>query len=475
MTLQPDIIVPARAQTWSGAREERADAAHEILASAGKPEQQQVFADAVQRLAALVREGSLDRQETIQGMANVASAAGLTAEPALGGIGDDAVQEILAEAFSEFAPPELNGHQHPHQDEPPAPSGPDDYGVHKDQPEAAPMDFGRIPLTIDQWLDRDLPAPDRIMGEWLTTTSRALLNAPTGLGKTNWAMELAARTSEGMDFLHWRGHRPCRVLFVDGEMSRRLLRLRAQDVVRRMGKRPAGLFLLSHEDIPNFQPLNTPAGMATIKAVIQQIGGVDLVVFDNIMCLIAGDQKDEEGWQQAQPLVNALTKAAVGQLWIHHTGHDSTHGYGTKTREWKVDTVLHLTEAKRADTDVSFTLEFHKARERTPETRRDFESVTIALVHDEWQGSVAAEKHGKPAPLEAKFLEALQDAFTAGETTLFQSWQAIKLDRWRAECARRGLIDLAKPDSARTLFNRHRRALIAHNLIACNEDLVWLR
>jgi hypothetical protein len=361
-----------------------------------------------------------------------------------------------------------------HQAEPP-PYGPDDYGVHSaGQAAAAPMNFGQIPLTIAQWLERDLPTPDRIMGEWLTTTSRALLNAPTGIGKTNLALELAARTSEGMDFLHWRGHRLCRVLFVDGEMSRRLLRRRAEDVVRRMGKRPAGLFLLSHEDVSNFQPLNTPPGMTTIKAVIQQIGGVDLVVFDNIMSLIAGDQKDEEGWQQAQPLITALTRAAVGQLWIHHTGHDSTHGYG-KTREWKVDTVVHLTEVKRADTDVSFTLEFHKARERTPETRRDFESVTIALVDDQWQGSVATEKHGKPAPLEAKFLEALQDAFTTGETVLFQTWRAIKVDRWRAECARRGLIDPAKPDSARTLLNRHKRELIAHNLIACNEDLVWLR
>jgi hypothetical protein len=470
--LQPDLTGTARVQTWSAARHERNDAMHDII-MADADERHQVFADAVQRLAGLVREGLLDQQDTIDGLANAATAAGLTAE-----IGDDAVQEVLAEAFSPFAPaPPANGHR---QADPPPPTSLDDYGVHgaPDPAGAAAaqaLDFGRIPLTITEWLDRDLPAPDRIMGEWLTTTSRALVNAPTGLGKTNFAMALAASIAEGKDFLHWRGHRPCRVLFVDGEMSRRLLKRRAEDVVRRMGLKPAGLFLLSHEDVPNFQPLNTPAGMATIKAVIQQLEAVDLVVFDNIMSLIAGDQKDEEGWQQAQPLVNALTRAAVGQLWIHHTGIDKSRGYGTSTREWRMDTVAHLTEAKRADTDVSFTLEFHKARERTPETRRDFESVTIALVNDEWQGSGAVEQHGKPAPLEAKFLEALQDAFSGGDTVLFQGWQAIKVDRWRAECARRGLIDTAKPDSARTLFSKYKRELIAHNLIACNDDLVWLR
>ncbi len=469
MTVQPAT------HTWTSAKSERSDCAHDIL-KASADEQLQVLRDSARHLAGLVREGWLDGQETIDGLYNVAVAAGIVVQH-----GEEPVQELLSDAFSIFdppPPPPRNGHQH--QAEPPPAASMDDYGVHgaPDPAGAAAaqaLDFGRIPLTIAEWLDRDLPAPDLIMGEWLTTTSRVLVNAPTGLGKTNFAMALAAHIAEGKDFLHWRGHRPCRVLFVDGEMSRRLLKRRAEDVVRRMGLKPAGLFLLSHEDVPNFQPLNTPAGMATIKAVIQQLEAVDLVVFDNIMSLIAGDQKDEEGWQQAQPLVNALTRAAVGQLWVHHTGIDKSRGYGTSTREWRMDTVAHLTEAKRADTDVSFTLEFHKARERTPETRRDFEPVTIALVDDQWEGSVAAEKHGKPAPLEAKFLEALQDAFTAGETVLFQTWQAIKVDRWRAECARRGLIDLAKPDSARTLLNRHRRGLIAHNLIACNEDLVWLR
>jgi hypothetical protein len=446
-------------------------ACRKIALATGQVEKLKALRAGAASLSIPVRHGMIHKQDVVDRLLDQAMSCGLLAD-----VGEDVVTLGILEGLEDFEP--VHAQTNGHHAEPPPPAGPEDYGVHGaqcEQGEAAPIDFRHIPLTMEQWLDRDLPAPDLIMGEWLTTTSRVLLNAPTGLGKTNFAMALGAHIAEGKDFLHWRGHRPTRVLFVDGEMSRRLLRRRAEDIVRRMGLKPAGLFLVSHEDVPNFQPLNTPAGMATIKAVIQQLGGVDLVVFDNIMCLIAGDQKDEEGWQQAQPLVNALTRAAVGQLWIHHTGHDSTHGYGTKTREWKVDTVVHLTEAKRADTDVSFTLEFHKARERTPETRRDFESVTIALVNDEWQGSVAAEKHGKPAPLEAKFLEALQDTFSAGETTLFQTWQAIKVDRWRAECARRGLIDTAKPDSARTLFSKYKRELIAHNLIACNDDLVWLR
>jgi hypothetical protein len=353
--------------------------------------------------------------------------------------------------------------------------GVDDPGVAGGEPIAAAVETDRAlpPLTIGEWLRRDLPPLDPIMGEVFTTTSRILLNAATGLGKTNFALALAGHAGAGRNFLHWRAHRPARVLFADGEMSRRLMKCRAQDVCRRLGFEPEGLFILSHEDVDDFQPLNTPAGKALIEQFIEKIGSVDAVVFDNVMALIAGDQKEEEGWQRVLPLVDALTKRGIGQMWINHTGHDKTRGYGTSTRGWRMDTVMHLTEEKRADTDVSFRLEFHKARGRTPENRRDFADVTIALVNDEWICSAATAKQGRPAPLEAKFLEALQDVFASGETTTFQNWKAVKTDMWKAECMRRGLLDPAKPDSARTLFNKYRRELIAHNLIACDGELVW--
>ena len=313
------------------------------------------------------------------------------------------------------------------------------------------------------------------MGHWLSTTSRVFLTAATGLGKTNYGLALGIRCAARRDFLHWRACRTTRVLYIDGEMSRRLLRQRVLGEAERLGVSPETFFALSHEDIPNFKPLNTPEGQAWLRAFIEKIGGVDLIIFDNIMCLTIGDQKDPEAWQKTIPLVHALTRASIGQIWIHHTGHDETRSYGDKGREWQMDTHLHLDAVKRDDTDVSFSISFKKARERTPATRFDFQDVKIALVNDQWEHELTdARRPGKVAPLTGKALDALTNVLAGDQAvTLPGNRRAAHRDHWQAECALLGLVDQAKPHSARTLFNKFRRELVAANLIACEGDQSW--
>jgi hypothetical protein len=93
-------------------------------------------------------------------------------------------------------------------------------------------------LSAGAWCDRDLAPLDRLMGEWLSTTCRVMLVAQTGIGKTNLALAIAFGLADGSGFLHWRGMRSARVLFIDGEMSRRLMRSRIADAARRHGSIP---------------------------------------------------------------------------------------------------------------------------------------------------------------------------------------------------------------------------------------------
>jgi len=332
----------------------------------------------------------------------------------------------------------------------------------------------RPPLTIAEWRARDMPEPDCLMGNWMTTTSRILQVAPTGIGKTNLAIHLGMASAAGKDFLHWGGRRPSKLLYVDGEMSRRLLKQRIIDAERRLGEAPAGFHALSHEDLSDFRPLNTQAGQGQIESVIAKIGQLDFAIFDSVMCLTIGDMKEEAPWNQAMPWIRSLTQRNIGQLWVNHTGHDETRQYGTKTREWQMDTVLFQEPVKREGTDVSFNLEFRKARERTPATRADFRPVRVALVGDAWiYEEVDAMARRSPSPTALKFLDALYNVL-ADSPRIVGGRPTVNSDSWKDECVRLGLIDRAsKPDNARALFSKYRRELVVAGRVACDGDLWW--
>lgn len=197
--------------------------------------------------------------------------------------------------------------------------------------------------------------------------------------------------------------------------------------------RPPRFMALSREDVPNLQPLNTPLGQAWIDALIDKIGTVDLIIFDNIMALLAGDMKDPESWQQTLPWALSLTSRTIGQMWIHHTGHDETRAYGDKSREWQLDTTIHLDSLKRDDTDLSFGMAFRKARERTPSTRFDFQDVRIALTDDQWQYELTnARLPGKISPQTRKALDALRNAIASDQAvSLSGGRRAARREGWR--------------------------------------------
>ena len=337
------------------------------------------------------------------------------------------------------------------------------------------------PLTLADWQKRDLPSPEYLLGSMLSTTNRMLISAKTGIGKTNFALAIGIRVAAGVGFLHWKEKGPRRVLYIDGEMSRRQLKLRLAAEVQRIEEAPIGFHALCAEDIEDFKPLNTPAGRATIWRIIEEVGGIDLVVFDNVMSLIAGSMIEEEPWAEVMPFVRSLTQRQIGQIWIHHTGHDEGRSYGTKTREWQLDTVAMLEEVRRPDTDVSFKVSFRKARERTPETRYDFQDVEVALVGDQWvfkpsDGAIRPVVAKKISPNAQKFLAALTNAIASDSVVALSGGRrAATVDVWKAECARAGLIDPeAKGANARSLISKYRRELVSADRVACEGDYTWL-
>jgi hypothetical protein len=364
--------------------------------------------------------------------------------------------------------------------EPKPPEGPEDYGFDTrsdgkaDEAKPLPQRTEAPPLTLADWLKRELANPDLLL-PWLSTTSRVLIAAPTGIGKTMSGIGLGMGVGAGAGFLHWHGVRPARVLFIDGEMSRRSLQQRLIDEAARLGVSPEGFHILSHEDVENFGPLNTPEGQAFIERMIEHIGGVDLIIFDNVMSLLTGNMKETEAWAATIPWVRSLTRRNIGQIWMHHTNEENK-SYGDKTREWQMDTVILLEEIKRPDTDVSFQLTFQKARERTPANRAAFAHACIALVDNQWiSDATTTHIKQKVSPLAKKFHDALVNAAIGNNTPRQFNCPTATIDEWRAECSKIGLLEKdVKARASRSLFDKYKRELIAANWAACNETMAWI-
>jgi hypothetical protein len=120
-------------------------------------------------------------------------------------------------------------------------------------------------------------------------------------------------------------------------------------------------------------------------------------------------------------------------------------------------------------------MSFKKARERTPTTRFDFQDVKIALVNDRWEHELTqTQRPEKISPQTTRALDALRNVIAGGlVTTLLSNRTAVSKESWIDELALLGMIDKGKADSARSLFNRWRRELVAANRIACEGDWSW--
>jgi hypothetical protein len=328
-------------------------------------------------------------------------------------------------------------------------------------------DYVRERVSLDFWHQREIPPLDRILGDLVTTTSRIMVIGPTGIGKTNWLLAAAIAMADGADFLHWRGcGRPRGILYIDGEMSRRLFKTRLEDAECRHGNRPKTLFALSREDFEGMPPLDSEEGQKYINHVIELLLGIDIVFFDNVQALTIGELREPESWRKILPWSRDLTRRNIGQVWVHHTGLAEDHGYGDKTREWGLDTVILMEAIERPEVDIAFKCKFSKARERTPDNRADFDPAVITLAGDRW----TSERGGDIGPkrktaAKDRALELLIEAIARhgeippGNTQIPPNTPCITEDLWRETC-KMGCISRGSENAFRMAWERAEGKLV---------------
>jgi Bifunctional DNA primase/polymerase, N-terminal/AAA domain len=318
-------------------------------------------------------------------------------------------------------------------------------------------------LSLDAWRDLETPRQTRYLGDLVTSASRLFLIGATGLGKTQLAHGMACGIASGHGFLHWACDRASRVLIVDGEMSTRLIKERLADAERRHGHPiPSGnltMFAMDraedtakrHPHLGKPGPLNKPAGQDFMVNLIKDLRP-HVVIFDNLMSLVVGDQTTETPWSETQPLVMFLKRSGIAQVWMDHTGNDRSRQYGSSTKRWSVDSAGMLTEDGKPDPEgnrISFKLSFDaphgKARERCKANWQDFATYSVTMEGDVWSSvrvtkddfadaKAAAKGPGTPKPFAVAWHDALANLVRPDKET-------VTRDEWMAEGVRLNLTE----------------------------------
>jgi hypothetical protein len=317
-------------------------------------------------------------------------------------------------------------------------------------------------LSPKQWRSLEIEEQDPLLGHLFTTTSRGLLIGDTGTGKTMLGMAWAFAMALGRSFLHWEATRPANVLYIDGELPSESMQERV-DLACKWFKvtNARRLSVLNLEQFDDTEPLDTEEGQRWLDNIIKRRGPFDFIFFDNLMALCEGIMKEEESWRALLPYVLDLGKRRIGQLWMHHTGHDKSHGYGTKTREWHLDTVMMM-DALTQD-HPNFELKFTKSRRSKPANYHDFKNMHLELIGGEWKHDLPEIPNvgGRPPHAEGIALQALK-SLGGGVTD----------EVWEGACYAAGISSSVESGAKRTAYRRARGALIKAGKVI-NENGVY--
>jgi hypothetical protein len=345
----------------------------------------------------------------------------------------------------------------------------------------------RKALLLSAWLSRELPPRDYLLGNVLCTTSRWIVYGETGVGKTLFAVDVAGAVSSGCSLLNWTGNgRRAKVMYFDGEMPAETFKERMELVAERYGP-DLKLYGYNREVLGDgeMRPLNTPDGEKWLWKELDAIKP-DLIIFDSIMCLLVGSMSEEESWAPVKPLVRQISSRRIAQIWLHHTGHDASKGFGTKTREWEMDTVISLTKADEGSEAIM--LDFKKARLRTPQTRDHFETRIITRSENGWSTiTSAAAKSGHPSKqsseqrdLMAAILKTYNRLADAVGTSLGLDGTLVRkvsLEKLTAELKACGFLPVNEKgqitSTGRTQLRRAKLALLAREHLIERDDQIW--
>ena len=287
-------------------------------------------------------------------------------------------------------PPQAQSARQPEERTPPPPTP-------AKQPALRPN--GTRPLrtiSLGSLLALDLPPREYLIAPWLRQGESAMIYAPTGVGKSMFALSLALAIAGGGSFLDCNAPKPRTVLYVDGEMPIDDIQERAAMLLPSVGGDPEAasrnmIFMARQYQDQNadmeFPDLATEQGRDAILQMARK-KGAELVILDNLSTLATiDDENSASAFNAPVAFLLKMKQAGLACILIHHAGKGNS---GTYRGSSKIATTF----------EVIIGLSKHS----DPLMNNDVDKTTFRLSWDKYRGKrdtstgmaldVVLESHG---------------------------------------------------------------------------------
>lgn len=309
----------------------------------------------------------------------------------------------------------------------------------------------------------------------------------SGSGKSFAMLDMAVAIARGEA---WRDHKTnsARVGYIAAESAggmRKRIQAYAQYHQIEMG----GLPLYVMGEAPN---LATDESVAWIIQAAEACGGLDLMIIDTLAAVTPGvneNSSEDMGavvWRCQK--IHEATGAMV--VLVHHSGKDASRGArgwsglrGAMDMELEVsrDGDLRQIRVSKLKDDVTEGEFLFRLQTLCVGFDEDAEEITscVALPTD----APAKKPPGRPksSGMADLALTALKEALeahgevAAGSSTIPRGKKIVGIDRWRAQFrVRYGSGEDVKDGAVRIAFMRAKDALLAQNIIAISDPMVWI-
>lgn len=177
---------------------------------------------------------------------------------------------------------------------------------------------------------------------FITKSSLGMIYAPRGIGKTYFALSLAYALSSGTSFLKFRAPKPCKVLYLDGEMSIFSMKERMEKIYHSHEIKPLENYFQLVNSFLQEQALPDLGSSKEQMMLDSLIEDVDVIIVDNLSCWItSGVENEGESWLPVLAWALKQRRRGKAVVFIHHANKNNGPR-GSSRREDALDYIIKL-------------------------------------------------------------------------------------------------------------------------------------